>query len=110
LENTLKDKTLATEKVAKAQASVIEAEKEFDYINVNLDDIEYINGFLVMANVDDTVTRLKFITALLEARENAYASQIFPGVEKSTLDNLISKFNLQDKIQARGNSSIAIKR
>ena len=102
--------TEAVEKVAKAQAKAIEAEKQFDYINVNLDDIEYINGFMIKAGISDKKTRFEFMTALLNAREDAYNSEKFPGVEKQTIENLITKFNLQNQIEIRGNSSIGVKK
>lgn len=102
--------SLAAESVAKIQAKLIESERQFDYVNANLDDIEYINGFLLNAGVEDLPTRLQFIGALLSKREEAYRNEVFPGVDKQTITDLIQQFHLENHIEPRGNSSIGAKK
>lgn len=77
------------EELAQIKSKLRSAKSEFSHINANLDDIEYINGFLVKAGFNDTITRVNFLKALLEARQVAYESSVFPGVSHQAVDDLL---------------------
>lgn len=105
-----KEKTRAIAELEKVKASLRTAQSEFTSVNVNLDNIDYINGFLVRAGVDDAVVRTQFLSALLAAREEAHAKQQFSGISQASLDSLIQRFGLQEKITRQGHFSLTIKR
>ncbi len=86
------------------------AQSEFSHANANLDDIEYINGFLVKAGVDDKITRLGFLTALLEVRQTAYHNNHFHGIANKEVDELLAKFKINDRIIREGHCTLAIRK
>lgn len=98
------------EKIQQAKVQIEKAQSEFSHANANLDDIEYINGLLVKAGVDDTNTRVKFLTALLEARQAAYENNNFPGIDRKTAKELLEKFGIDDHVVIEGHCTFAIKK
>jgi hypothetical protein len=109
LQQAKQERTLAIEALEIARAKLKEAKSEFSYVNVNLDDIEHINDFLVFAGIDDITTRVNFLRALLEERQLAYETQD-AGVDAKTLQKLMKDFGIDDKVFMKGHSVLAIRK
>jgi hypothetical protein len=109
LQNAKITRTSAVETLSRAKAKLREAKSEFSAVNINLDDIEYINGFLIKAGVDDTARRVLFLKGILEARQKAYEDSSFPGITTHTLEALIKDRRIGDKVQIQGHVTLVKK-